>query len=161
MNPVPAFAQEGNTINLVLTGGANPGTSYQFIFFVRNPTGRTYQSLPQNYTTQPGQDQLSVVAVYPSASFPGSTSLVGRYMTWVDQVAPVAAPNVAQNSFDISITDNTAYQRTQTVNIQGSAYNASESVTVTIRTQATSTLVFSQTILTTPVGIVAASWKVT
>ncbi len=160
LNAVPPFTQEGNTVSLVLTVFASPSTSYQFIFYVRDPASRTVQSPPQNYTTLPAQNQFSILVVYPSTSLPGSNSLVGQYITWVDQVRPVAVPTVAQNSFFLSITDNTAYERTQTVNIQASRYNASESVTVTIRTQTTSTLVFSQTVPATPTGIVAASWKI-
>ncbi len=161
LNPVPASTQEGNTVSLVLTvSNANPSTTYEFVFFVRDPASRTFQSQPENFTTLPGQNQFSIVAVYPSTTFPGSNSLVGQYTTRVDQLRPVAVPTVAQNSFFLSITDTTAYERTQTVNVQASAYNASESVTVTIRTQTISALVFSQTISATLAGIVAASWKI-
>ena len=161
LNPVPAAAQEGNTISLVLSvTGATPSTLYQFRFFVTDPAGRTSQSTLQNYTTLPSQNQFSVVAVYPSPSFRGSNSLEGQYLARVDQLQPVATPTVAQNSFVLSITDNPVYERTQTVIIQASGYNVSESVGVTIRTQTTSTLVFSQTAVATSAGIVAASWKI-
>jgi len=165
LNPIPAFTQEGNTVSLVLTVEPSVSTGnavlYQFRFFVTDPASRTFQSPLQNYTTVPGQAWFSIVVVYPSISFPGSTSLVGQYVTWVDQVTPLAVPpTVASSSFFISLADNNAYERTETVNIQGSGYNASESVSVTIRTQTTSTLVFSQTILATPTGIVAATWKI-
>ncbi len=114
----------------------------------------------ENYTTLPSQNQFSIVVVYPSGTFLGRNSLVGQYLTRVDQVNPVPIPTAASSSFIISIADNTEHQRTQTVSIQGSGYNASESVSVTIRTQTTSTLVFSQTISATPAGIVSASWKI-
>jgi len=160
LNPVPAASQEGNTISLVLSvTGATPITPYQFRFFVTDPLGRTVQSALQNYTTLPGQDKFSIVAVYPSPSFPGSNSLVGQYLAKVDQLMPLPSLNVAQNSFILSITDSASYQRTQTVSIQASRYNASESVAVTIRTQTTSTIVFSQTVVASAAGIVAASWK--
>src|SRR5712691_10941886 len=148
LNPVPAAAQEGNTISLVLSvNNANPSTLYQFRFFVTDPAGRTVQSALQNYTTLPVQDTFNIVAVYPSPSFLGSNSLVGQYLAWADQLLPVATPTVAQNSFVLSITDNAAYQRTQTVIMQASGYNVSESVGVTIRTQTTSAIVFSQTVV--------------
>ncbi len=160
LNPVPVFAQEGYTITLVLTvTGASPATLYSFVFFVRDPSSKTYQSLPQNFTTFPSQTSFSMLIVYPSTSFPGSNSLVGQYVTWVDQVRPNVSPVVASNSFFFILTDTTEYQRTQTVGIHASGYNASETVTVTIRTQTTSTLVFSQT-MTAAAGIIATGWKI-
>jgi hypothetical protein len=161
LNPVPAAAQEGATMNLVLSAtNANPSTLYQFIFSVTNPAGTTVQSTVQSFTTSPGQSQFSIVAVYPSPSFQGSNSLVGQYLTKVDELMPVPTPTVAQNSFTLSITDSSSYQRTQTMIIQASGYNASESVTVTIKTQTTSTPVFSQFLQASGVGIVATSWKI-
>ncbi len=161
LNPVPASTQEGNTVSLVLTvNSASPSTLYQFRFFVRDPASRTFQSQLQNFTTLPGQNQFSILVVYPSTSFSGYNSLVGQYSTWVDQVSPVASSNVATSSFFINIVDSTEHQRTQTVNIQASKYNASESVSVTIRTQTTSTIVFSQTVPASATGMVITSWKI-
>jgi hypothetical protein len=161
LNSVPAAAQEGSTISLVLSvSGAVPNSLYQFRFSVTDPAGRTVQSLTQNYTTGPNQDTFSLIVVYPSPSLQGSNTLVGQYNAKVDELWPTAAPGVAGTSFILSITDSSSYQRTQTVNIQASGYNASESVTVAIRTQATSTLVFSQTVPATGARIVAASWKI-
>ncbi len=140
LNPVPAFTQEGRTVSLVLTvNNAFGGTPYEFRFSVTDPAGRTVQSPLQNYTTSPGQNSFSILVGYPSTTFSGSNSLAGKYATWVDQILPVAMPKVATSSFVLSITDNLAYERTQTVGIQASRYNASESVSVTIRTQTTST----------------------
>jgi hypothetical protein len=161
LNPVPAAAQEGATVSLVLSvTNANPGTLYQFLFSVTDPAGKTVQSTVQNFTTSSNQNQFTIVAVYPSPSFPGSNSLVGQYLAKVDELTPLPTPTVAQNSFILSITDASSYQRTQTMIIQASRYNVSESVTVTIRTQTTSTLVFSALIAATSAGIVATSWRI-
>jgi len=46
------------------------------------------------------------------------------------------------------------------VNVHGSRYNASELVGVTIRTQTTSTIVFSDSIIATSNGIVVDNWKI-
>jgi len=161
LNPVPGSTQEGNTVSLVLTvTGASGSTLYQFRFLVRNPAGVTFQSRLQNYTTLLGQTQFNILVVYPSASLPGSTSLLGQYAASVDLVSPAASPGVASNSFYINLVDFSERERTQTVNVQASGYNASESVTVTIRTQTTSTLVFTQTTPASSAGIVTASWKI-
>jgi hypothetical protein len=161
LSAVPATASEGNTISLVLSvTGAVPNSLYQFRFFVTNPAGRTVQSVVENYTTAPNQNSFTMVVVYPSPALQGSNTLIGQYNAKVDELWPTAAPGVAGTSFFLSITDSSSYQRTQTIIIQASGYNASESVTVTIRTQTTSTLVFSQTLAATSGGIVATSWKI-
>jgi hypothetical protein len=161
LNPVPGSTQEGNTVSLVLTvTGASGSTLYQFRFFVKNPANLTFQSRLQNYTTLPGQSQFSILVVYPSTSIQGSTALLGQYTASVDLVSPATFPNAASSSFFINIVDSSEHERTQTVGIQASGYIASESVTVTIRTQTTATLVFSQTTIASPAGVVSASWKI-
>ncbi len=161
LNPVPGSTQEGNTVSLVLTAtGATGSTLYQFRFLVKNPANVTFQSRLQNYTTLPGQSQFSILLVYPSASIPGSTALLGQYAASVDLVSPVTFANAASSSFFINIVDSSEHERTQTVGIQASGYAGAESVTVTIRTQTTATIVLSQVILASPAGIVIASWKI-
>ena len=161
LNAVPAAAQEGNTVSLVLSAvGAVPNIQYRFRFSVTDPAGTTVQSLMENYTTAQGQDTFTLIVIYPSPSLPGVNTLVGQYNAKVDELWPTAAPGVAGTSFFLSITDSSSYQRTQTVNVQASGYKVSESVTVTIRTQTTSTLVFSQTVQASGAGVVATSWKI-
>ena len=101
-----------------------------------------------------------MVVAYPSPSLQGSNTLVGQYNAKVDELWPTAAPGVAGTSFFLTITDSSSYQRTQTVNVQASGYKVSESVTVTIRTQTTSTLVFSQAVQASGGGVVATSWRI-
>ena len=159
LNSVPAATSEGNTVSLVLSANsAVPNTQYRFRFSVTDPAGKNAQTLA-NYTTAPGQDKFTLIVVYPSPSFQGSNTLVGQYNAKVDELWPTASPSIAGTSFILTITDSSSYQRTQTVLIQASGYSASESVTVTIRTQSTSTLVFSQNVPATGTGIVATSWK--
>ena len=163
LNPVPAYAQEGTTISLVLTVRVNVTSTpqtYQFRFSVGDPAGRTFQSQLVNYTVAPGQDRFSLVVDYPGPLLQGPNSLVGLYPTWVDQLLPTPKLIVASSSFVLSITDNPSYERTQTVNLLGSGYNASENVGVTVRTQTTSTIVLSQTIPATSVGVVTSTWKI-
>jgi hypothetical protein len=161
LSPVPAATSEGNTVSLVLSAiGAVPNIQYRFRYSVTDPAGRTVQSLLENYTTAPGQYSFTMVVVYPSSSLQGSNTLVGQYNAKVDELWPTAAPGVAGTSFFLSITDSSSYQRTQTVNIQAAGYNVSEPVTISIRTQTTSTLVFSGLVAASNAGIVAISWKI-
>src|SRR5438445_662162 len=75
-------------------------------------------------------------------------------------LSPVLSIDLASSSFFVNIVDSSEHERTQTVTIQASGYNASESVGVSIRTQTTSSLVFSQTSPASLVGVVAATWKI-
>jgi PKD repeat protein len=157
----PGYAQEGNTIALVLTVDGANATTYQFRFYVQDPSTKVVHSILENYTNFPSpQYQISIIVVYPSTSFQGKNSLVGQYLTWVDQVAPVAKSTVASSSFYFILTDNIEYQRTQTVHLQASGYNASEIVTATIRQVSSPTLVYNATLRASPSGLVTASWKV-
>jgi hypothetical protein len=161
LTSVPASTQEGNTVNLVLTvTGASGGTLYQFRFLVKNPASVIFQSSLENYTTPVGQTQFSKSVAFPSLSFSGSDSSLGQYAASVDLVSPIAQLNVATSSFFINIVDSSEHERTQTANIQAGGYNASESVSVNIRTQTTSALVFSLTAPATPGGVVTANWKI-
>ncbi|HEV2120996.1 MAG TPA: LPXTG cell wall anchor domain-containing protein [Candidatus Bathyarchaeia archaeon] len=160
LSAVPAYASEGSTVSLVLSAiGAVPNVQYRFRFSVADPAGSTVQSL-QNYTTVPGQYSFNIVVAYPGPSLAGTNSLVGQYNAKVDELFPTAAPGVAGTSFIFSITDSSSYQRTQTIFVQASGYSVSESVTITIRTQTTSTLVFSALVAATSTGLAAASWKI-
>lgn len=162
LSTVPAYGQEGTTVSLVLTVSLSIGTitTYSFRFNVRDLAGRLYQSQLMNHTTTLSQTEFTIVVAYPGPQMAGSNSLVGQYAASVDEVLPTASPNVASSSFTLSVTDNSYYERTQTINVQGSGYNASENVGVTIKTQTSSTTVYSQTLPATANGIVTASWKI-
>jgi plastocyanin len=157
----PGYAQEGNTIALVLTVSGANATTYQFRFYVQDPSTKIFHSILENYTNFPNpQFQFSIIVVYPSTTFQGRNSLVGQYLTWADQVMPVAKTNVASSSFYFILTDQITYQRTQSVSIQANGYNASETVTATIRPQSSPTLVFSASLRATSLGVVTTSWKI-
>jgi PKD repeat protein len=64
------------------------------------------------------------------------------------------------NGFFFILTDYTEYQRTQTIGIRASGYNASETATIIIRTQTTSTVVLNSTTTASPTGLVTGSWKI-
>src|ERR671923_507617 len=163
LNAVPAFAQEGATISLVLqvSIGLPSGTQtvYSFRFNVMDPSGTTVSRMV-NQTVPANQNEFTVVVSYPGPSFAGSNSLVGKYGASVDQLFPNPTASVATTSFILSISDSSSYERTQTVNIQASGYLGSESVNVTIQTKTTLTIVYSQTVAANTGGVVVASWKV-
>jgi hypothetical protein len=163
LNAIPASAQEGTTISLVLTvtlGLVTSATTYSFKFNVKDPAGAVFQSQLMNHTTTFTETQFTVLIDYPSSQFPGINSLVGTYLASVDQYAPSPIVNVANTSFVLSSTDNSSYERTQTVNVQASGYNASETVDVTIEAKTTSTIVYSQPTTASSTGVVTTSWRI-
>jgi PKD repeat protein len=166
LTPLPFISQEGYSITLILSvSGALPSTLYQFNFSVRDPSTKVWGSHVQNYTTFPGQTQFGLVVQYPSASFIGNgrNSIVGQYVAWVNELLPIVASNpvaVTPNGFYFILTDKTEYQRTETVGIRASGYNASETATIIIRTQTTSTVVLNATTTASSAGLITGSWKV-
>ena len=166
LTPLPFISQEGYAINLILSvTNALPSTTYSFTFQVRDPATKTWNSTVQSYTTFPGQNQFGIVIAYPSTSFVsnGRNNLVGQYVGWVNQVSPPPTSNpvaVTPNGFYFILTDKTEYQRTETVGIRASGYNASEPATIIIRTQTTSTVVLNVTTTASSAGLVTGSWKI-
>jgi len=68
---------------------------------------------------------------------------------------------VTPNGFLFTLTDKyPEYQRTETVGIRASGYNASEPATIIIRTQTTSTVVLNATITSSSAGVVTGNWKI-
>lgn len=162
---VPSTAPEGTTVSLVLSvsimGISTGPTQYSFIFIVRDPVGATFQSQMINHTSPLGETHFSVVANYTSSEFPGVNSLAGTYSATVDQIAPSPIATVAgPTTFVLSSIDNLSYQRTETVKVQASGYNSSETVNVTIKTRTIPTIVFSQSATASGTGVVTTSWKI-
>jgi hypothetical protein len=160
LTPVPYSAQEGNSIDLILSAtGVTPGIQYEFIFHVEDPSSTIWRSSQQDIT--PSGSSFTVLLVYPSSSLPGTNALVGQYNAWVNQTMPISPlTDVASSHFLILLTDRSEYQRTNTVSIVGTSYTPNDSVSVTIVRQTTSTVVFSQTVTATPSGIVATTWTI-
>lgn len=162
LSPVPpGYAQEGGSVGLFLTvTGANQ-TIYTFRFYVQDPSSGTFHSINETYDNSVNpQYAFNVIVTYPSTAFSGRNSLLGQYQAWVDQFNPVVKTKVATSSFWFILTNKSEYQRTETVNIQGSGYNSSEPVTVTIRLASSSTPFYSTTIRASAGGLVITSWKI-
>jgi hypothetical protein len=162
--PFPFRSQEGTTVQLILdVSSVAPSTAYQFIFGVQDPSSHAWVSVPQNYTTLPTQQEFIMIVSYPSSSFNatgGVNSLVGVYAATVSQTKPVPKNNVASTFFRIGLTDNSVYQRTQTVMIKATGYPAYESVNVKITTSPGSTVVLNNPDFADGFGVVSDRWTI-
>lgn len=158
---LPGLTQEGSTVNLVLSVyGATPGIQYGFIFHVRDPSSKIYNSTLQ--TTTPISSGFTMILTFPSSSLQGRNDLCCTYISWVNQTQPVAfSQAVAATYFYIILTDKLSYQRTETVSIIASGYKPTELATVTVRTTTgIPQTVFTQTIIPTSSGFVVTSWNI-
>jgi hypothetical protein len=162
--PFPFRSQEGTTVQLILdVSSVAPATTYQFVFGVQDPSTHTWISVPQNYTTLAGQQEFIVIVSYPSSSFNatgGVNSLVGVYLATVSQTKPVGKSNVASTFFRIGLTDNSVYQRTQTVSIKATGYGAYEQVNVRITTSPGSIVLLNNLDHADTAGVVTDSWTI-
>jgi hypothetical protein len=161
----PGRIQEGQSITLTLSvSGGAANTQYVFNITVLQPDGSTHSANSVQFTT----DNLGAGSVntnYPSSytsTTQGNTNFVGTYNIAVNQVAPVAANPVATGSFTVGLTNNAAYQRTQTVLIQASGYGNKENVTVDINTNGGTTHANGYPLVVTASasGLVSASWHI-
>jgi len=169
LTPLPFITQEGYSVLLILNVvGASPGTLYQFTFHVRDPATKVWNSVLENYTTFSGQTQFSLLPSYPSPAFigvgGGTSSLFGQYIGWVNQTRPGPVSNTAvaatPNGFWFILTDNTEYQRTDTVGVRATGYNSLENVTIIVRAQTTLAVVVNATTPASSSGVVTYSWKI-
>jgi Bacterial Ig-like domain (group 3) len=151
-------------VQLILdVSSAAPTTAYQFVFGVQDPTTHVWISVPQNYTTLPTQQEFVIIVSYPSSSFNatgGVNSLVGIYPASVSQIKPVPKNNVASTFFRIGLTDNTVYQRTQTVSIKATGYQPYEFVNVRITTSPGSTVVLNNPDFADAFGVITDRWTI-
>jgi PKD repeat protein len=157
----PGVTQEGSSVNLLLSVyGATPGMPYGFIFHVRDPSSKIYNSTLQ--TTTPISSSFNMILTYPSSALQGRNDLCCTYISWVNQTQPVAFPQaVASTYFYIILTDKFSYQRTETVSIIASGYKPTELATVTVRTTTgIPQTVFTQTLIPTSSGLVVTSWTI-
>jgi len=168
----PSYSQEGSTTITILlgVGNAQPSTTYEFRFFVRDPSTAIWSSSSQKHTTGPLDRSFTIFITFPSTEFSGgSTSYVGYYNVWVNQVQPIPPSNpVSVTGFIVGIIDRynvftgqSFYQRTQNVSIVATGYVPFETVSVEIRrTDLGQTVVYSHNATADSAGRVTDAWSI-
>jgi hypothetical protein len=134
LSPTSGRIQERDdiTITVSISGGLASET-YTIEVHVTDPTSTTRSATLSIATNSLGSGSGSVT--YPVGFTGADTNLVGTYSISVDITAPSseAATGVASSSFTVRLTDKDSYERTETVNIKGAGYGATESVTIDIK----------------------------
>lgn len=152
--------QEGlNTaITVSLRGGIN-NTSYQFNITVTDPRSRKSAKL---VTAPPTVNGSSSVSVLYYGDFPAgaTTNFNGTYSIVLDEKYPGLITSVATGTFAIGLTDITLYKRFEVVNIRGSGYNATETVTVDVEFSGASIGGYPKNLTATTDGVVTDPWAI-
>jgi len=152
--------QEGlnTTITVSLKGGLN-ATAYQFNITVMEPRGKKFSKMVTTPSTINGS--ASVTALY-YGDFPvgANTNFNGTYTMVVDEKYPVTSSNVATGSFIIGLTNETAYKKFETVNIRGSGYNSTETITVNIKFGGTPVAGYPKNVTAYADGTVTDLWMI-
>jgi len=160
LSSLPARIQEGAAggvkLSLNATNAIFP-TAYNFIWTVTDPTGATRSST--NSTTSSGPSWF-VFTNYPAA-FGASTSLVGVYKINVTETVHSLGASVATGQFQVGLTDNASYQRTNLVMIRASGYIPLDNVTVNLTQGSTSVPNFPTIQRTDTNGMIALAWQTT
>ena len=155
----PARMQEGlNTSITAGINGAEANKTYLLRISVTDP-----QPTPESYTANltvstdtEGSGSNSTV-YYANFSVGANTNYVGNY------TVAVIADNETLNTvnFTVGLTDKLEYRRTEAVNIQGSGYDANETVTINIITAAGAPVNgYPKNITANTGGGVADSWEI-
>ncbi len=161
VNVSPSTAQEGENVSISLeVSGALPGTHYEFTIAVLDPSTTLYSSTA-SYDTTSTQTSFAVARMYPD-DFPPPASIryVGSYQIFVDQIQPLATPNIASGSFSVTLAASGSYERTQTVQIRASGYGGGESVIFDIQTISQSVSGYPSSRAADSQGTILLTWSV-
>ena len=152
--------QEGlnTTITVSLRGGLN-ATAHQFNITVADPAGKRFAEMVTTAPTVNGS--ASVTASYYGDFPPGAnTNFNGTYTMLVDERYPGTSFNVTTGSFIIGLTNETTYRTFETVQIRGSGYNSTETVTVNIEFGGTPIAGYPKNVTAYTNGSVTDSWTI-
>ena len=152
--------QEGlnTTITVSVVGGIN-STAYQFNVTVTDPQANQFSKIVTTPSTVNGTGFASAL-YYGDFPAGANTDFNGTYSVAVDETYPVSISGVATGSFDVGLTDKTVYKRFETVNIRGSGYNASETVTVDITFEGESVNGYPKNVTAFANGSLTDSWTI-
>jgi hypothetical protein len=131
---VPEYAQEGdeNAINMSATGGL-ANTIYNFTVMVTDPAGTETKNYNVSFTTDANGFGYNITAFPTDFSTGAASNFTGTYTIVANRTLPGNILNAATASFDIGLTNASAYERFETVNVKTSGWTPNQNLTVTIK----------------------------
>jgi hypothetical protein len=131
---VPEYAQEGDVvpINMSVTGGL-ANTVSNFTVMVTDPAGTESKNYNVSFTTDANGFGYNITNFPTDFSTGASSNFTGTYNIVANRTLPGTITNAATASFDIGLTDASAYERLETVNVKTSGWSPKQSITVTIK----------------------------
>ena len=164
----PARTEEGQTTTISLTvTGAIPQTSYQFEFTVTDPNG-SMSLATMSHTTGASETSFVLSKYYPD-DFQAPGGLAGVYNVLIRETGPVYLIPVgngfitnyvtASTNFTVHLSDRASYQRTETVRVQATGYQAYEHANITFSGPIPTSmyLVMTQADAT---GMIVTTWQI-
>ena len=134
---VPEYAQEGDivTINMSVTGGV-ASTVSNFTVMVTDPAGTESKNYNVSFTTDANGFGYNITTFPTDFSTGASSNFTGTYTIVANRTLPGEIINAATASFDIGLTNASAYERFETVNVKTSGWTPNQNITVTIKNPA-------------------------
>jgi len=140
---------------------ANTLTNYAFTWHVKVPSGSVYSVNGQ--TNAPHAASFLETASYPSAFGAGANlAYTGVYAVWVNQTQPpiVGSTGVANDQFQVGLTDSLSYQRLQPVSIKAVLYPPNQNVTIKISGPGGTVTGFPLNKTADSTGLLSYSWPI-
>jgi len=134
---VPEYAQEGDivAINMSVTGGV-ANTVSNFTVMVTDPAGTESKNYNVSFTTDANGFGYNITTFPTDFSTGASSNFTGTYTIVANRTLPDEIINAATASFDIGLTNASAYERFETVNVKTSGWTPNQNITVTIKNPA-------------------------
>jgi hypothetical protein len=131
---VPEYAQEGDVvpINMSVTGGV-ANTVSNFTVMVTDPAGTETKNYNVSFTTDANGFGYNITNFTTNFSTGASSNFTGTYNIVANRTLPGEIINAASASFDIGLTNASAYERLETVNVKTSGWTPYQNITVTIK----------------------------
>lgn len=131
---VPEYAQEGDVvaITMLVTGGL-ANTVSNFTVMVTDPAGTESKNYNVSFTTDANGFGYNITNFPTDFSTGASSNFTGTYTIVANRTLPGEIIDAASASFDIGLTDASAYERFETVNVKTSGWTPNQNITVTIK----------------------------
>ena len=131
---VPEYVQEGDSIEIKMevTGGI-ANTLNNFTVEVTDPAGTASMNYNVSFTTDAYGSGYNVTSFPADYSLGATSNFTGTYAVVANRTLPGEITNAATASFEVGLTNATAYIRFETVNVKTSGWAPNQNITVILQ----------------------------